>query len=1647
MKKLLSVILIIVMLLQTVAFAAPGAVGVTDVPFEESFVAETEYVAELEAVSDACGKDLTWTIDENGTLTISGTGDMYIWDELNLAPWFSSRENIKSVVIGDGVTNIGEYAFFYCTSLESIEIPDSVTSLGANAFRGCWGLTSVEIPDSVRIIGKDAFYSCEDLEKIIIGKGVTIIDEGAFAYCDNLIDVKIPDSITSIFFNTFIGCTSLTSVEIGNSVTNIGDAAFRDCSSLTSVVIPDSVTSIGSYAFSGCYSLTSVEIGDSVTSIGKNAFSGCNSLTSVVIPDSVTSIGEYAFESCESLTSVVIPDSVTSLGNYVFGVCINLESVVIGNSVTSIGSGAFATCVSLTSVVIPDSVTSIDTFSFGCCSRLEKIVIPASVTEIHAGAFTDTDNVTIHGYADTYAQSYANSNGIPFVVLEAEEEETRTVVDSGSCGKSLTWNFYDDGTLEIDGTGEMNNWTSKKSPWYDYCEDIWSVKIGDGVTTIGNYAFYYCDSLESIIIPASVTSIASNAFNKKYTYATIYGFKGSYAEKYADKNGFTFSSLEEELTAIASGKCGDNITWSLYDGGTLVVSGTGAMYDWVSEEEAPWHHAYKESIKTVIVSDGVTYLGKRAFRHCNITNAIIPNSVTVIGASAFEGCEKLTEFEISNSVTNIGEEAFYYCRSLKNIEIPDSVTNIGDSAFQGCTSLESIEIPDSVTSIGDSAFNNCQSLKEITIPSKVESIGSDAFAGCDKLEIHGYSKSYANTYAIENGIPFVSLDVQSEGTCGENLTWILYKDGLLKISGTGDMDNWKSTSVPWRNYREDVTSIEISDGVTSIGDFAFSGCAYLTSVKISGSVTSIGNYAFESCGNLASITIPDGVTRIGNYAFSESNLTSVKISDSVTSIGNYAFYYCYGLESVTIPDSVTSIGNSAFRLCGYLEHIDIPASVTSIASNAFAECDYVTFYCYSNSYAHMFAFLNDIPYVCVDNEGDETNSALFYGSCGENLTWEFYENGLLKISGTGNMYDYSRSDVDDDEEYEEEYEEDEDGSEDIIRVPWHSLIKKIVSVEICDGVTGIGDYAFSDCYNLESVVIGNGVTSIGDYAFYYCDSLTSVEIGDSVTSIGELAFYDCNSLTSVVISDSVTSIGERAFYSCDSLAIVVIGNGVTSIGSSAFYSCDSLTSIVIPDSVTNIGQKAFYNCSNLESVNLGNGLISIGDSAFFNCNSLKSIEIPDSVKSIGTYAFEYCKSLKSVEIPASVVNIGGGAFSYCTNLEKITVDENNRDYSNDANGVLYNKNKTYLIQYPAGNSSTSYEIPDSVISIVEHSFDSCKKLEKLVVTGSVTTIGSKVFTGCPELTIYGHRNSYIKVHANNNNIPFVAIDEEFVSVTGVSLNKTELLLEVGEAESLVAKVSPVNATNHNVRWKSSDTSVVTVENGLVTAVGEGTATITVTTSDGYETATCTVTVTKQGSLNPDAKATVALSDEYARAGETISVIVSLSTEELVNTIGVSGITFDSDVLTFAGFTQYDEVKEITVLDSYDDNKMAVVIALNEPQTFNGRLFAINFVVNENAVDGKNVIDVSSLVKFNDTEIVVNDIVGSVTIVSEALGDISRDEVFDVNDAILLLQHSMFPDLYPIEYKGSLDFTKDGVVDMNDAVLLLQHSLFPDLYPI
>ena len=528
LKKTISLLLAVIIMATTF----------TALPFTAS-AAENLEMSEVGASSGTTG-DCTWTLDDEGVLTISGNGEMddfsYKYNSqydssITTAPWGAS---IKSVVIENGVTSIGKNAFYGCKSLTSVSIGNGVKSIGDSAFLNCTGLTSVTIPDSVTSIGYYAFKSCSGLTSIIVDSGNEVYDSRN--NCNAIIETEE----NKLLF----GCKSTV---IPDSVTSIEEFAFYGCTGLTSVTIPDRVTSIGGYAFYGCTGLTNVNIPDSVTSIGYRAFSDCASLTSITIPDNVTSIDSYAFSYCSAdlvitcnpgsaaeryaiseqikisnpefiynklddgtfeitkylgtSSNVIIPRShkdkpISSVKNWLFANNTKIQSVTIPDSVTKIGKGAFYNCVELKTVTMGSNVKEIGANAFEKCLYLENINLSDNLQTIGDEAFYDCRRL--------------KKLDIPATVTSIGEEA------------------------------------------FTNCRSLTSLTIPKGVDKIGDESslgygmFENCQNLTEVTIPKTVSYIQSNAFDGCKNL-TILGSSNSYAKSYAENNNIKFRAIAEDM--------------------------------------------------------------------------------------------------------------------------------------------------------------------------------------------------------------------------------------------------------------------------------------------------------------------------------------------------------------------------------------------------------------------------------------------------------------------------------------------------------------------------------------------------------------------------------------------------------------------------------------------------------------------------------------------------------------------------------------------------------------------------------------------------------------------------------------------------------------------------------------------------------------------------------------------------------------------------------------------------------------------------------------------------------------------------------------------------------------------------------------------
>ena len=693
---------------------------------------------------------------ENGVLTISGEGAMDSYDKASAQPWYKERAKITSVVVEDGITEIGSFAFYGLTNLNSVSIADSVTKIGGYVFKNCAALTAIQLPDKLDSIGESAFYGCSGLSEISFPVSLKSIGGYAFSRCTGIKQITFAGDAPEIQTGAFSGVKASVEYpkdnaswtadkkqnyggqltwdqpqpwEIKEHVLMINDDSvmknydsasktpwYANREDITSIVVADGVTKIGTFAFYGFSNLTSVQLSDSVTSIGGYAFKNCKKLTEIVIPSAVTKIGESTFYDC-GLTEIVIPSKVTEIGDYAFSRDTKLKKISFVGDAPSIGAHTF----------------------YG---------VTAAVTY-------PTDN---NSWNKDTKQQYGGT-----LTWNNKADDNKQ-----QCGKNAYWEVVD-GVLTISGNGSVDDYDSaKQRPWNESAAEITKVVVEDGITNVGNFAFYgmtnlteveladsvtaigaysfkNCSSIEqitlpqnlieikdsafygctrlaNITIPAKVTKIGDYVFSRNVQLNQVkfegsaptiaaHAFSGVVAVvTYLSDDASWTSDMKKNYGGTLDWKesgekqqCGKTAYWEVKDG-TLTISGSGAVDNYDSAKQRPWNESSLE-INKVVVEDGITS----------------------VGDFAFYGMTNLAEIVLTDSVTSIGTYAFKNCSSLKEIILPKELTEIKDSAFYGCAKLTSIAIPEKVKKIGDYAFSRCTALKAISFKGDAPEIAQYAF--------------------------------------------------------------------------------------------------------------------------------------------------------------------------------------------------------------------------------------------------------------------------------------------------------------------------------------------------------------------------------------------------------------------------------------------------------------------------------------------------------------------------------------------------------------------------------------------------------------------------------------------------------------------------------------------------------------------------------------------------------------------------------------------------------------------------------------------------------------------------------------------------------------------------------------------------------
>lgn len=686
-----------------------------------------------------------------------------------------------------------------------------------------------------------------------------------------------------------------------------------------------------------------------------------------------------------------------------------------------------------------------------------------------------------------------------------------------------------------------------------------------------------------------------------------------------------------------------------------------------------------QGLENVTIGNNVTTIGDNAFYQClYLQSIVIPDSVVSIGEGAFLGCKSLTTVTLPAKLTTLETGVFNYCSNLETVVFNDCVTSIGESAFYGCTSLKSVVVPDSVVTVGEYAFGAETALAEVTLGKSLTTIGDHAFYGCEALAEVNFAQESALTEIGEYAFSKTALQsvelpegLTSIGdSCFNNSTQLASAEIPSSVVSVGR--SAFNGTVLYESQQEDgfiyvdgwLTQLT-SDATTNLKKIVLTQTDEEGVVALKDGTVGIADYTLSFCSNLSNVVLPSSVKYLGQYSFYRNlALRTVTFSENgVEVIGRYAFCYCEILSRVNLNEGLREIGSYAFYLCTMLQSDDSEFMPSTV--------ERVGTYAFNDT-----AFFNNPDSYGVVYVGDWV---VGYSSVTSAVTLKLDDDH--PISGIADYAFYNCTDL-------------------------QSI--GLGSIRI------IGKGAFYGCSNLFRVTLNDNMTTIEPYTFFGCTSLHDVTFPQRLVSIGNCAFYGCSGLYALDFSETaLETIDDNAFYGCSNIQTIDFGN-VKSIGAYAFFKCTSLGvqkeeeeeeeekslyTLVLPDSLTSLGDGAFARCENLVDVQIGSGLTSIPDYAFRNCTSLLSITIPEGVTSVGRCAFFKCTLMNEISLPQSLQSIGAYAFYGDSYVKSLVISEN-------------------------------------VTSIGAYAFRGTSSLTSLVMLGTEKTIGTHAFFGATSMTIY-----------------------------------------------------------------------------------------------------------------------------------------------------------------------------------------------------------------------------------------------------------------------------------------------------------------------
>jgi len=1608
---------------------------------------------------------------------------------------FSGCKSLASVEIGDSVTSMGGGVFAGCTSLVSIEIPAGVTSIGYEAFSSCTSLTSIEIPDSVTSIGNYAFYNCTGLEEITLPfvgakSGISGTYDSVFGYIFGYTSSSssrttqqyynsgssyyyyIPSSLrkvtitgeTIIPYGAFYNCENI-SVEITNEVDSFGSYAFYNAVGPETIYVNGNVDS---YAFYGCEGLKSVNFGGNTTNIGEGAFYNCNNLSVVTFNGNAPTFadskpfpnktsGQFVIYYNHEATGFTTP-TWNGYPCYPIGGVIEDYSTLDENNLNAQGIYFTLNVAAKIATVGDLSTTSNNSMYSGLGDG--HVVIPEKV--VKNGVEYRVQNIGQYAF---YNNKLVKSVTIPSTVAG--------VGQLAFVGMSNNADFVvsaDNRAFVSDENGVLFNKNKTNLICYPSGKVFSNYRIPDDVNVISQYAFSSCYNLENLTIPNCITLINSCAISNCINLNEItIPFVGSKIDDTSNAFTYIFDTVPNSLKKVVIN-------------GNIIQA---KAFERLSQ------------LETVVVTDTVEYIGEGAFKGCTnlkeITLPFVGSKRNVSGTydSVFgyifgyyiwynsNGADPSEEY----TVTQYGHFAgiynsdyasynYYIPKTIKNITITGEI--IPENAFSGLT-IQNLRLPN-VTSVGKNAFyaggainlyindlekwcninfadeNQCPStsengfnlyisekmVKELVVPSSISKISDYAFYNCNNIE----SISMSDDVTSIGNYSFCSLD---------NLEKVILGTGVQSI-GAYAFDSCGK-----------LESINLPNILSRVGEWAFSRCTNLKEINLSDNITFMGERIFWNCDSLKSVKIPEGITGVFAYSFGDCDLLSeIDFGKSIKGIGSGAFYGCDSLKEIEFPDSLETIANTAFENCQNLEKVDMGKGLKTIGSYAFSGCDSYKNIIISENVetigSYAFSECDGVELIEIPDSVKTIGSNAFNGCT--NLKEIIVGKGVTSMGLTGTPA-LERIDVSPENTV---FASDNSGvlyNKDMTTLIQYPVARGWPYYNIAEGTKTIGYYAFDGCSNLFSILIPSSVTSIDSYSIRNCGNATLyVYDGTAGHQFAE------NSGMNYVLIDGLT-LSWMEILSLPYATEYVKGTTFDFDGLYVIGYYDSYYATGLMTEITNY--QLIYDNTKVGDQTV---VVKYGD---FECTF--DIYVRDVLPT----------GIVITSLPEKIYYVLGDEFT----SEGLTVNMLYEDGTSTpvTNFTLttpdMNASGTKTVTVTSGEFTTQFEIV--VVDVVNDGKlvnENIPDAPELVYYDS-----GKVELGYVDGVEYSHDGE----HWQSSNV-FNGLNHNTEYNFYVRYPETETHLPSEKSESLTVKTKYQISGYISVAgyFRAGSTLEADVETMLIPEATvtyqwmcngepiEGKTEKTFVLTDEYFDKVVSVSVTAYGEYfgTLTSKGRIKNPEKPVLESRTVDTLTLKAVDGCEYSCDGGKTWQTSNVFeNLAIGSTYNLCMRYVETDMYEVTEKSVMLELFFDRMENENVpelptlvYSDSSVVELSKLDG---VEYSIDGEHWQSSPVFNNLTHSVEYIFfvrfaqtdthkegkpvEALritlekgyvtGELNEDGVIDMNDAILLLQYSMFPELFPLEYAGNLDFTNDGNVDMNDAILLLQHSMFPDLYPI